>query len=506
MSSPAEREYISSLEAIYGDKTSSEWWRDALAELKRAKATKAVNPAPQKQHGYRDAILRARMHRERDAFVESIKEEDICRLASSYHGKDGCALFKPLVRGSFNVCYFVEFANGDRWVVRVPLRPTLAIDSADKLETEVAVMRLLAAKTTIPVPKVHFAALGDGPAPFPSFLILEYIDGQKLDYKQFKGLAAEQRNRLFASLADIYIQLRRLEFPAIGRLVQDGETTKVGKGIFTADINMQHLENAAPSEVIQSHSGPGNPPLHSADEYAELLLDLGDNGFLKSRSAIQNEAEAEEYLYHLHIFREHAEGWLDYNLDQGPFVLIHGDLEIFNLILDDDMNVVSVLDWEWSRVVSVQLFCPPIWLNTMRFETLCLRSQYYGYLQVFDEFLAILRTREKGKFGNELLADEWEERKKDSGFIIAHCMEYWAAMDWFAYRCLDIRAPGRLRGLRGRVDAFIQAYPERKQLARQKAQDWVAYQAEIKNEGVSENVSANTVEGNVEVGSRPEQN
>ncbi|KAH6621053.1 hypothetical protein B0J18DRAFT_491384 [Chaetomium sp. MPI-SDFR-AT-0129] len=188
MSSPPEREYISSLEALYGGKTSSEWWRDAVADLKKAQAAKAAAPA-KKQHGYRDVVVRARLHRERDAFVESIKEEDIRRLASSYHGNYSCVLFKPLIRGSFNVCYFVEFANGDRWVVRVPSRPTLAIDPADKLETEAAVMRLLAAKTTIPVPKVHFAALGDGPAPFPSFLILEYIDGQKLDYKQLRGLA-----------------------------------------------------------------------------------------------------------------------------------------------------------------------------------------------------------------------------------------------------------------------------------------------------------------------------
>ncbi|KAK4142984.1 kinase-like domain-containing protein [Dichotomopilus funicola] len=466
MSSPPEREYISSLEALYGGKTSSEWWRDAVADLEKAQAAKAAAPA-KKQHGYRDVVVRARIHRERDVIVESIKEEDIRRLASSYHGNDSCVLFKPLIRGSFNVCYFVEFANGDRWVVRVPLRPILAIDPADKLETEVAVMRLLAAKATIPIPKVHFAALGDGPAPFPSFLILEYIDGQKLDYKQFRGLA-----------------LRRLEFPAIGRLVKDGETTKVGKGIFTTDINIQHLENSAPFDVIQSHSGPGNPPLYSANEYAELLLDLAHNGFLKSRSAIETEAQAEEFLYHLHVFREHAHGWLDRSLDQGPFVLIHGDLEIFNLVLDDDMNVVSVLDWEWSRVVPVQLVYPPLWLNTMHFKTLCLGSQYYEYIQVFDEFLAILRTQEKEKFGNELLADEWTERKKDSGFIVAQAMEYWTAMDWFAYRCIGIKAPGRLRGLRGRVDAFIQEDPARKEPVT-KAVDVKAYQAELEKEGMS---------------------
>jgi hypothetical protein len=54
-----------------------------------------------------------------------------------------CEFFKPPVRGSYNICYFVQFHQGvgDKWVVRVPLAPTLALAPADKLESEVAVMQ-----------------------------------------------------------------------------------------------------------------------------------------------------------------------------------------------------------------------------------------------------------------------------------------------------------------------------------------------------------------------------
>ncbi|SPQ23240.1 29d6bc0f-2a66-4312-bc02-5c27108df120 [Thermothielavioides terrestris] len=136
-----------------------------------------------------------------------------CHLASTHHGGDGCVSFKPAVRGSSNVCYYLEFTSGDKWLL-----------------------------------KIHAYALGH-----------------------------------------VYMQLRRLEFPATGRLVQGPDGVRVGQRIPTVDVDIQALESVGPFEV-----------------------------------------------------RQYAEGWVDHRLDQGPFVFDHGDLQIFNLNLDDQMNIVSV--------------------------------------------------------------------------------------------------------------------------------------------------------------------
>jgi len=64
---------------------------------------------------------------------------------------------------------------------------------------------LIAEKTTIPIPKIHAYAFGDGPEPFPSFLILGYVEGQKLTYADVKKLSDEHRIRLYTSLADMYV-------------------------------------------------------------------------------------------------------------------------------------------------------------------------------------------------------------------------------------------------------------------------------------------------------------
>jgi len=59
-----------------------------------------------------------------------------------------------------------------------------------------------------------------------------------------------------------------------------------------------------------------------------MLLPIADNAFARGRGTVSELEEGEDQLYHLHMFRHHAEEWIDRNLDHGPFVLVHGDLEI----------------------------------------------------------------------------------------------------------------------------------------------------------------------------------
>ncbi len=88
----------------------------------------------------RDFIAKTRIHKERDAFIASIREEQVCNLASSHRRGDRCRCFKAPVRGSYNVCFFVKFDDGEKWVVRIPLAPCLAFGAKSKLESEIVTM------------------------------------------------------------------------------------------------------------------------------------------------------------------------------------------------------------------------------------------------------------------------------------------------------------------------------------------------------------------------------
>ena len=74
------------------------------------------------------------------AFIDSIDTNDVCKLASQHNSSKTCRIFRDAAHGSYNVCYFVEFEDGTKWVVRIPLEPYIA-NVWDKIQSEVATVR-----------------------------------------------------------------------------------------------------------------------------------------------------------------------------------------------------------------------------------------------------------------------------------------------------------------------------------------------------------------------------
>jgi hypothetical protein len=81
------------------------------------------------------------------------------------------------------------------------------------------------------------------------------------------------------------------------------------------------------------------------------------------------------------------------------------DVIIGNVLFDNDYKLVGVLDWEWSRVVPVQLMMPPIWLTAANMNLVLLMPESYnkqvGYLR------AAIHERERELGLLPLLSTEW---------------------------------------------------------------------------------------------------
>lgn len=305
---------------------------------------------------------------------------------------------------------------------------------------------------------------------------MEYVAGGTITTKQLEDATETQRDNLYKSLADIHIQLRQLEFSAIGRLTRSADgVVKVRPGALTMDMNGLQVEGLDPF-ATQASFYPKNGLPASANDYIAMRLQMSWNAFLKSRNNIE-QGMAESILYHLHLFFEHVERWKDPALDQGPFVLVHGDMQPQNLIVNEHLEIISVIDWEWSRVVPLQFFTPPLWLTRRTTVTMAAPASYRLYLKTaLAQFLGIVRAQEISSRGEVRLFTEWTASKEDGGFLMANALENWTDIDWFAYLHLS---QGDDEKLAKEVPGFIKADPIRGLIVRMKEDDAVSYDAEM---------------------------
>lgn len=88
----------------------------------------------------KNSITQDKASKEGTRFIKAIETWRICHIASTYHDDDACRMFRPPIHGSFNVCFFVQFDNLDRWVVRIPL-PSRVPWADEKTDAELATMR-----------------------------------------------------------------------------------------------------------------------------------------------------------------------------------------------------------------------------------------------------------------------------------------------------------------------------------------------------------------------------
>lgn len=413
---------------------------------------------------FNDVAVADRVQAERRRFLASFKDGDVLRVASSHHpSKQPCRFFQQAIPGSYNICYFVEFpATGERWTVRIPIRPCLAHGGRSKLASEVTTMKYLEAHTEIPIPTVRGYSLDATDSPLSRYLILDYVEGTLLSSVNIQRLDKEKRNQLYESLAKVVLQLRRLTFPSFGRLYRaGGNELRVSNDITTQDINTQELEGLDPRRIQQECYGERDL-LPNASHYTETLIRTAYNGFFKGADGVDPDM-IESSLYHLDLFRQHAAFWLDPKISPVQFVLSHGDFTPNHILVDEStMAITAVLDWGWSRVVPVQYLIPPLWLQHADVPKLAWKHAYDGYVsRELAAFLAVVRAEERRAYQSSALADQWDRTKHDGGFLIAHALEHRHDMDAVAFRYLNARYYGGTSDLDGRMARFLQDDPLR---------------------------------------------
>jgi hypothetical protein len=185
---------------------------------------------------------KARRERLTDWVSTLHKDHLPCKLATHTKLEDS--------RGAYNMSCKVIFDNGEKWMVRFPMVGKVMI-ADEKVEVEVAVMKLIRQQTNIPIPDVKAWGLAvDNPLGIGPFIMMEFIEGigvdmilQNTDARIMKEDVSEHvLETLFRQTIGFQLQLRELNFPCIGSMTSTSTTTEPG---FAATIHSRPLTKKA---------------------------------------------------------------------------------------------------------------------------------------------------------------------------------------------------------------------------------------------------------------------
>lgn len=250
----------------------------------------------------------------------------------------------------------------------------------EKVRYEAATMRYVAAHTTIPVPRVyHYGTAAENPTGLGPFIIMEHIDhdqtlshalndpsrGIREGHRLDPNISEEKLEFLYRQMATIVLQLSTLTFPRIGSLVEDGNGLISVEGRpLIQNINSLVDHARVPPCVLPSTTHA------TANEWYSALADMHLAQLVfQHNDAVEDEDDARDKYVARQLFRKlAADGRLAAGLrgnsePDGTFRLWSEDLRPSNVLVDRDLRVVAVVDWEFAYVAPSQFtFDPPWWL------------------------------------------------------------------------------------------------------------------------------------------------
>ncbi|KAF6821832.1 phosphotransferase enzyme family protein [Colletotrichum musicola] len=332
-----------------------------------------------------------------------------CFVAERLPGR-GLAIYVDEAAGSCNLILCFSFAGGgDDVALRIP-KPghTPSSLTAEKTADEVAWMRYLKVKTTIPIPRIHCCS--SDPACDLSHLGLSYI---LMDFVQVTSVreflqelpnlgvdaaADAKRSAIFEQAAEIYLQLYRLRFEAIGSIAEDPGSPggwRVTERPLTSDM----LQLALGIPDCPTDHWP-EAPLRRSDEYFELaaaqqrvqLWNLRNLNLPHDDEIKRDPAEAAKLAQ---VRFQGPESDRD-----GPFRPFNPDLDPRNMVLDPDtLTITGVFDLEFTNAMPAQFARdPPPWLFGVLPATTLDKGFFPWFLpnykQHLDVFLDAMRRAE----------------------------------------------------------------------------------------------------------------
>ena len=398
-----------------------------------------------------------------------------------------------LEEGSYNICLVVQLNAKPKYVIRFPQPGTTATCFLDeKVRNEVQVMDLLR-KTTIPLPKVYnWGLTSDSPSQLGPYIIMEYVEGKPLinelrrptktddgvEMDLWRDLGNPRVLHAYGQICDYMLQIHQLDFSTAGAIRRSSPDEWVASERPVTD-NMNVLARNIlnyPTEYFSTTS------ISSPKAYFEQLADQHLAHLHTQRNAVENREDARRCFIARHRLKQSIDQYLSTDTETSPFKLYCWDFRPSNMLVDDDMNVKAVLDFEFCNALPAQFaHDPPWWLTILRPTTWIDNDFHFGALKDrlephIEQFLQVMEKKEKEMGGTVVplsarMRDSWTSNRfwfnaamQDSWSIDA---VYWAALHKPGDEVLD-------DALKAEMETFVEM----------KMEQLDAYKTECKARGI----------------------
>lgn len=300
--------------------------------------------------------------------TREITEEALGSLARKYIPGDGtcdddgyCNLISRQ-HGVYNSVYTVQFRSGQKVCVRVPAcgwSERWNHWDQELLRCTALAMRMIEIKTNVPLPRViayDCSFENDVQAPF---MLMTCIDGTgaRQVWNSDEGAVPKEvrRQNILKGIAQAMSGLRHLKYSKSGSFWFDEDASDEPVIGESWNLRIEGYIIKRRFEIAEPYSST------KAKVKANLNCLLEDEGFPDSCQDVCTKGVLELYRLITAAFLDATE---TPNSDE-DFVLMHGDFDIQNMLVDDAGNLAGILDWDglssqprqagWSMV--------PFWLQ-----------------------------------------------------------------------------------------------------------------------------------------------
>jgi hypothetical protein len=390
-----------------------------------------------------------------DAWVQQLLDPEVLAPVGNFlvkhHRPDDPILFDVLAKGAFNILFKMTYKNTSAAVIRFP-QPGAIMFPEEKLRNEVAIMRYIRDKTSIPIPFIyHWGNRDHSPLKVGPFIIMDCIEyaTDMYDLLNTPGCPNDQRGvldpnineatlqTLYGEAASILLQLSQLSLPQIGSLHQiDDFTWQVASRPLSRPMNDLIRLGSLPQSKLPKE------PFHTTPSYFEALAELHLEHLIHQRNdAILSAEDCRRKFVARYLFRKLArerkltKTWSSF--DNGPFKIWCDDLRPTNFLMDENLKLAGVIDWEFTYAAPVEFsYAPPWWLLIEKPEywPRGLDDWCMQYDRRLQPFLKALIRREDDEIQNgRLMSDKRLSGPMEASWRSGDFWVVYAAMNNFAF-------------------------------------------------------------------------